>query len=60
MYTYLIANNFPVAIASFVDELIVDVPDKLVTILVAYAIFKGLPKSLTILYKNDTEVEKLD
>lgn len=60
VYTYLIANNFPVAIASFVDELIVDVPDKLVTILVAYAIFKGLPKSLTILYKNDTEVEQLD
>lgn len=59
VYTSLIANHFPMWIASFVDEIIVDVPDKIATVLVAFAIFKGLPKKLTILYSNDNKIEKL-
>lgn len=59
LYASLIANNFPVWIASFLDEFVVDVPDKIATVVVAYGIFKGLPKKLTVLYSNDQEVERL-
>ena len=44
------ASNMPVLLGSFLDEVVVDVPDKIITILVVYAILKGLPKKLTALY----------
>lgn len=59
VYTSLIVNHFPMWLASFIDEIIVDIPDKIATVLVAFAIFKGLPKKLTILYSNDNKIEKL-
>lgn len=59
LYAYLIANNFPVWIASFLDELVVDVPDKIATVVIGYAIFKGLPKKLTVMFNNEGEIEKL-
>jgi len=59
IYAALIANQFPVWIASFLDELLVDIPDKVATVVVAYGIFKGLPKKLTILYSNDNNIEQL-
>ena len=45
---------------SFLDEVVVDVPDKIITILVVYAILKGLPKKLTALYDVNDSVESLD
>ena len=59
LYAYLIAHNSPVWIASFLDEVVVDIPDKVGTIVVAYAIFKGLPKKLIILFSNENKTEKL-
>ena len=59
LYAILIANHFPMWIASFLDELVVDLPDKVATVIVAFAIFKGLPKKLTILYSNSNEIESL-
>lgn len=59
LYASLIANHLPVWIASFLDELVVDIPDKVATVIVAFAIFKGLPKKLTILYSNDNTLEEL-
>ncbi|VBB04917.1 Hypothetical protein LUCI_0123 [Lucifera butyrica] len=59
IYAYFIAHGSPVWIASFLDEVIVDIPDKIATVLIAYAIFKGLPRSLTVLYRNDQQIEKL-
>ena len=44
------ASNMPVLLGSFLDEVVVDVPDKIITILVVFAILKGLPKKLTALY----------
>jgi len=58
-FASLIANHFPVWIASFLDEIIVDVPDKIATVLIAYGVFRALPKKLTILYSNDNELEQL-
>jgi len=59
VYASMIANHLPVWVASFVDEFIVDVPDKIATVIVAFGIFKGLPQKLTILYRNDNQIEKL-
>lgn len=60
VYAYLIANKYPVWIASFIDEVLVDLPDKIATVIISYGIFKGLPKKLTLLYSNDSEYETLE
>jgi energy-coupling factor transport system substrate-specific component len=54
------AGKLPVFFGSFLDEVIVDVPDKLITLLLVFAIVKNLPKKLTSLYDVDDEVESLD
>ena len=54
------ASGLPVALGSFLDEVIVDVPDKLITLLIVFAFIKGLPKKLTSLYEMGDEVESLD
>lgn len=54
------ASGLPVVLGSFLDEVIVDVPDKLITLLIVFAIMKGLPKKLTSLYELNDEVESLD
>lgn len=54
------ASNLPVAVGSLLDEVIVDVPDKLITLLIVFAIMKGLPKKLTSLYELNDKVESLD
>ena len=59
-YAWAIANNIPAFLASALDEIIVDAPDKIVTLLIVFGIYKGLPKTLTGLYKNDQEIESLD
>lgn len=59
LYAVLIAKGSPVWIASFLDELVVDLPDKVATLVISYGIFKGLPSKLTILYSNKDEIQKL-
>lgn len=59
LFAYLTKNGSPLALASFLDELVVDLPDKVATIVIAFLIFKGLPKKLTLLYNNNSEIEKL-
>ncbi len=54
------AKGMAVALGSFLDELVVDVPDKLITLIVVFLILKGLPKKLTALYDVNAEVERLD
>lgn len=54
------AAGLPALLGSFLDEVIVDVPDKLITLLIVYAIIRGLPKKLTSLYEINDEVERLD
>ncbi|MCM1181757.1 MAG: ECF transporter S component [Roseburia sp.] len=54
------AANMPVALGSFLDEVVVDVPDKLLTLIIVFLIIKALPGKLTSLYEAGTEVEKLD
>ena len=54
------ASGMAVGIGSFLDEIVVDVPDKILTIIIVYLILKGLPKKLTALYDVNAEVERLD
>lgn len=54
------ASNLPVILGSFLDEVIVDVPDKLITIIVVYFVLKGLPKTFRALYDVNAKVEHLD
>lgn len=45
--------------ASFVDELVVDIPDKIVVLFLAAGIYKVLPKSLIAIYQsNDEDLDK--
>jgi energy-coupling factor transport system substrate-specific component len=59
LYAFLITHNNPVWLASFLDELLVDLPDKIVSVMISYGIFKGLPKRLAILYSSTNETENL-
>lgn len=54
------ASGISVGIGSLLDEIIVDVPDKLITLIIVYVIVKGLPKKLTDLYDISSELERLD
>ena len=59
-FAWCMAHNIPMVLASALDELLVDIPDKFATIIISYAIFKGLPQKLTLMYSNDSEIEQLD
>ena len=54
------AAGMPVFLGSLLDEIVVDVPDKLITLILVYFILKGLPKKLTALYEADAEIERLN
>lgn len=59
LYAALVANHLPVWLASFLDELVVDVPDKLATVIVSFLIYRALPKRLIGLFSGRNEVESL-
>lgn len=58
-YAFLLSNDLPIWLASFGNSIVVDVPDKVFTVIIAFFIFKGLPKSLTNVYRSDNEIEEL-
>jgi energy-coupling factor transport system substrate-specific component len=60
LFAAIMAQNGSIWLASFLDELVVDLPDKVLTVLAAYAIFRSLPKSLTQLYGSENRTESLD
>ena len=60
LFAFTQAKGMPVGIGSFLDELVVDVPDKLLTIIIVFFIIKGLPKKLTSIYDANEEIESLD
>jgi energy-coupling factor transport system substrate-specific component len=47
LYAYLIDNGFNIWIASFMDELVLDLIDKIIVALIVFVIVLGLPKSIT-------------
>ena len=54
------AQGIPVFIGSLLDEIVVDIPDKLITGLIVYLIISRLPKKLTALFDENEMLESLD
>ena len=60
LFAWATAHHVPGVLASALDELVVDIPDKFATIFVSYAIFKCLPQKLVLMYDSQSEIEYLD
>lgn len=59
-FASLTASGTPVWIASLVDETLVDIPDKILVLLITFLLLRSLPKSLKAIFNNqDEEVEAL-
>ena len=59
-YAAAVAKHFPLWQASTIDEIIVDIPDKIVVLFVVAGLYKGLPRSLMSLYQSNHKIESLD
>ncbi|WP_339251447.1 ECF transporter S component [Sporosarcina sp. FSL W8-0480] len=59
LFALLLSKDMPLYLASFADSIVVDVPDKVITVLLSYLIFKGLPKNVKNMYDNTGEIERL-
>ncbi|MDW0116892.1 ECF transporter S component [Sporosarcina thermotolerans] len=59
LFATMLAKDMPLWLASFADSVVVDVPDKVVTVLLSFLIFKGLPKNVKNMYDNTGEIERL-
>lgn len=54
------AGGMPMFISSMLDEIVVDLPDKLVTVIIVFGIYRTLPKRLALLFSSSETVERLD
>jgi len=53
LFATLMAKKASLFLASFLDELLVDLPDKIAVVLIAYIIHQTLPNRLTVLFSNN-------
>ncbi len=60
LFAWTQSVHMPLFLGSFLDEVVVDVPDKLLTVIVVYLILKGLPKTVTSLYESKDAIDSLD
>lgn len=54
LFAYLVAHSTPVWIASFADEFILDILDKIVVGYLAFFIYRQLPNKLIYFFKDQT------
>ncbi|MDI3317576.1 MAG: ECF transporter S component [Bacillota bacterium] len=59
IYAVLVRSGWPVWLASFVDEAAVDLPDKVVTVFVAYLVYRALPERFVRSFGPVREIERL-
>jgi len=52
--------TFGMYIASFLAGLVVDIPDKIITMLVVLGIYKNIPQNILVLFDSQAEIEKID
>lgn len=52
VFGYMLNQGLPLWAASFCDSIVVDLPDKVVTVFISYLIVRGLPGSLTSIYSR--------
>ncbi|SHJ76167.1 ECF transporter S component [Hespellia stercorisuis] len=60
VYALSLAKDLPVWLASLLDEIVVDLPDKIVTVIIVMGMYRGMPKSLQSLYQSNGKIESLD
>lgn len=53
LFAFLREKNVNLWIASFFDELVVDLVDKILSVFIAFGIFKALPKTLIYSFKGE-------
>ena len=53
------AADYPMWLSSLADEIVIDLPDKVIVTVIAYLIFVNLPKTLTSMYDSQS-VEAFD
>ena len=59
LFALMLAIDMPLWVASFANSIVVDVPDKIVTVLLSYLMFKGFPKNVKLMYENKKGIERL-
>jgi len=59
LFATLLAKDTPLWLASLLDEFVVDLPDKVATVLVAFAAFRALPERLVVLFRPKGGIEKI-
>ena len=59
LFAIMLAIDMPLWVASFANSIVVDVPDKVVTVLLSYLIAKGFPKNVKLMYENKNGIERL-
>ncbi|MBB4823563.1 energy-coupling factor transport system substrate-specific component [Sporosarcina luteola] len=59
LFAWMVAKGNPLWLASFADSVVVDVPDKMVTVLISFLIFRSLPKKVLTMYDTEQEIERL-
>ncbi|HEY8346031.1 MAG TPA: ECF transporter S component [Symbiobacteriaceae bacterium] len=57
LYGALVDRGWPIWAASFLDELVVDVPDKLATVIISFLMYRALPRRLVGLFSGGDRVE---
>ncbi|MEN3041786.1 MAG: ECF transporter S component [Fervidobacterium sp.] len=53
LFGFLKSKGYNIWVASFFDELVVDLVDKLLSVFIAFGIFKTLPKTLIYTFKGE-------
>ncbi len=54
VFALAISNDFPLWLASLLDEVVIDIPDKIVVVLITVGLYKSLPKNLKAIYQLTT------
>lgn len=60
VYAGALSQGLPAWIASTADEIVVDLPDKIVVLLLVTGLYRGFPKSILSLYQSNSKIESLD
>ncbi len=60
VFAAVMAKTSSIWLASFLDEIVVDLPDKVLVVLAAYAIYRGLPANVRQMFNRNNQVEELD
>lgn len=59
LFAYLINTDVPLWLASFINSIVVDVPDKLVTVIISYLIYRALPNNFRNMFRGGRGIEEL-